>query len=226
MNSQSMNEILRPSGPFNHEFVFLLALITLCVLAYTRRYFGVRLHRHWQAFWNFRLAMQLMREDTVNVLVSFAFGSISVGVLAVALFAGLNYVIELRGAGLSTFSLTAALMVAISATWLRILWIMLLQFISGGMTGLNEYAYCLRVSFLVLGVVLFLPAMCAVFSEPGLTFFFSVLIFLVLLVAQLMTWIRGVQVAIFHNIQLYYLFFYICTLEILPVALIVKYFFT
>lgn len=220
-----MNEILRPSGQFNREVVFIIAFITLCVLAYTRRYFGVRLYRHWQAFWNFRLAMQYMREDNSKSSISLAFGSISVCIVTLALCAAYNNVCDWLGLTWTHSTITAAFAVAITATWLRSIWILLLQFISGGIRGLNEYAFCLRVSFLVQGVVLFLPSLCAVFGEPQWRVFFSVLILLIMLIAQLIQWVRGVQIAIFHNIPLYYLFFYICTLEILPAALVIKFFF-
>lgn len=185
----------------------------------------MRLHRHWQAFWNYRLAMQLMREDTTSGLISFAFGSVSIGILSLALCAGYNNLQKLIWQGYTHSTFLAAIILAISITWLRSVWIILLQFISGGVNGLNEYAYCLKVSFLVQGVILLLPALCAVYGEARWTIFISILILLILLITQFITWVRGVQIAIFHNIQLYYLFFYICTLEILPVALVVKFFF-
>jgi hypothetical protein len=224
MNPELMQEIPRPIGYFHAEWIFLLAFGTLVLLAYTRRYFGARLFRHWQAFWNFRLAMQLMREDATKGTISLAYGCVSAAIISLSIYAGVNNLKQAFWPGSVPYPWLASFAVAAVSTWLRPLWISLIQLVSGGITGLQEYSYCSRVSFLVLGVLLLLPSVVAVYCPPDLMFYSALLIFVLMGITQILIWVRGMQVAIFHHIPLYYLFFYICTLEILPAALVVKFF--
>ncbi|MFM7106728.1 MAG: DUF4271 domain-containing protein, partial [Flavobacteriales bacterium] len=214
----------RPQGHLHNEAIFILALLTLLLLAYTRRYFGTRLMRHWQAFWNFRLAMQLMREDSSTGAISLAYGITSACIITLSVYAGVNNMVDYGQLFKDEFSLTASFSVGFVLTWSRQLWIGALKLVSGGINGLQEYAFCTRMSYLVLGIMLFLPLVCSVYCRPGSLIFFSWLIFSMFAITQLVLWIRGVQLAIFYRIPLYYLFFYICTLEILPGALVLKYF--
>ena len=225
MHPLIMQEVPRPQGHLQNEAIFILVLMTLLLLAYTRRYFGARLIRHWQAFWNFRLAMQLMREDSATGSISLAYGLVSISIITLSVYAGVNNIMDYFGQSeIGEFSLKASFAIGLILTWLRQLWIGAVQMISGGISGLQEYAYCMRISYLVLGILLFIPLVCSVYCRPDSLFYFSLLIIVLFALTQLVLWVRGLQLAIFHRIPLYYLFFYICTLEILPSALVLKYF--
>ena len=226
MHPQQLQEIPRPQGHLNNETVFILALLTLLLLAYTRRYFGARLMKHWQAFWNFRLAMQLMREDSSTGAISLAYGLISACIITLSVYAVVNIMRDGGQLFIGEFSLKASFSLGFILTWSRQLWLGTLKVVSGGINGLQEYAYCSRISYLVLGIMLFFPLICSVYCRPDSLIYFSWLIFSIFAITQLVLWIRGVQLAIFYRIPLYYLFFYICTLEILPGAVVLKYFCT
>jgi len=221
-----MQEILRPSGSFHDELIFFIVLLSLCLLAYTRRYFGIRMYRNWQAFWNIRLALQLMREDTSKGFIPFAFCLLSAIMTSIAVYADIELIQPNTSQFAFAFPVYTSIAIALSMTWIRLIWVKLVQVFSGSIAGLEEYAYYLRVSFLVLGVILFLPVCLAVFGSTLFAFYAAFTLLLLIAIVQIVTWIRGFQFALSYHVPLYYLFFYICTLEILPVALVVKFFFT
>ena len=100
--------------------------------------------------------------------------------------------------------------------------IRLTSFIAGGDFSLSEYLYSMNHLNQVAGLAVIPFMLLTSYYTPGLarwTFAGAVAVFGVLLLYR---WLRGTIHALRAGVPSFYIFFYLCTLEILPLAVAAK----
>jgi hypothetical protein len=90
------------------------------------------------------------------------------------------------------------------------------QYLSDGDFGLSEYAYNINLINRVIGIFLFPLVVFLVYLPKNQSITFWYIAILVVGLMVLYRIIRGILNALQVNVPLFYIFFYICTLEILP----------
>ena len=202
-------------------FVYLFVLFGF--FAWIRMYYGNILMQTIQASTNFQVATRMFKDNSLlqkqldNILYSFYFLSV----------AFLLYLAETRlhlmPYGLSEGQLylfNLLLLVGVFLT--RIVLVNLLGFLFNRTRVFREYLYNVFIFNKLLGITI-LPLLLFMVYTTGLVqeiFYWLVLVTLSLIVA--MRLIRGVVFSFKKDVLLFYMFLYLCALEIVPLALLYK----
>jgi hypothetical protein len=214
-----MNGIVtRPEVTLGEDWMFLVFLFALVTLAYTRRFHPLRITRLWNSTWNVRILRQAIREEPntprANLLfnLSFFFQTALVVYLAIK-FTGIAPL------GYTGFGLYLLFVLGVMAMYLlKTASIRAVQMMADGDFGLTEYEYNVFLINRVIGLLLMpvnmlLAYLPKIFVSPFIgaaVGLYSMMIFYRM--------IRGFVNAAGSGVPVFYIFFYICTLEILPLA--------
>ncbi len=218
-----MNEVLqRPAVNLSEDWMILVFLFALITIAYTRRFHPMRISRLWNSTWNVRILRQAIREEPntprANLLFNISFYLLT----ALVIFLGVKF-FGLSPYGLSGFLLYLSILGGvISAYALKTAGIRIVQIMSDGDYGLAEYEYNLFLINRVIGLFLFPITAFLAYSPLYVIqpFVLSALILFVFMMIYRM--LRGLFNAASSGVPVFYIFFYICTLEILPLIVCLK----
>jgi hypothetical protein len=218
-----MNEFI-PRTPVNlsEDWMILVFLFALVALAYTRRLYPARLERLWRSTWNIRALHQAIREEPNTPRASLFFNISFYLTFSLVLF----LVIKFFGnepLGYSGLGLYAIILGTIMGIYLlKTIGIHVVQILADGDFGLMEYKYNVflinrMIGLMLIPFALFLayapttevqPALWAALSVSGVMIIYRIM--------------RGLINALSMGVPPFYIFFYICTLEILPLAVCFK----
>jgi hypothetical protein len=210
-----MDPVLRPNHQWASDWMLLIFLFTLITAAYTRKHYPFRIHRLWTSTWNVRSLRQAIREEPNTPRSNLLFNVNHSLIMGLFIFLTLQiWQVDLPMPNFVAF-LLAVFIVALGYA-IKLVAIRMVQFLAEGEFGLNEYAYNVNLVNRVVGLVLF-PILVFMVYLPknqsinlwycALFLVFSMLLYRVF---------RGIRHAIEVNVPLFYILFYICTLEILP----------
>lgn len=208
--------VLRPMTQLAEDWMFLVFLLGVLAMAWSRYNLPGRLARAAQSAFNIRLMRQVMREESrtprENVLFNFIFFT------QLALFIYLlckywNITISGIG-GAALYAILFALVIAIYA--LKVLGIAVVQFIANGDFGLSEYRYHTLLVYRLAGIALVPINAIVAYSDLSLSLHLAWASAIVLSFAFAYRLFRGLFTGINSGVSPFYIFFYICTLEILP----------
>jgi len=199
--------------------VFLFALVTL---AYTRRYHPLRISRLWNSTWNVRILRQAIREEPNTPRANLLFNLSFFLMTALVIYLIVKYY-HLTPLGLSGFALYLLLIAGVVGAYLiKTLSIRFVQMIADGDYGLTEYEYNVFLINRVIGLLLFPVTLFLAYSpliviSPFVTF--ALVVFIIMIIYRMF---RGLFNAAGSGVPLFYIFFYICTLEILPLLVFTR----
>jgi hypothetical protein len=208
--------ILRPEIRLAQDWMFPLFLFSLVAIAFVRFSFPYKLPRLVYSMFNIRIFRQMMREELrlsrENILMNAVFflhAALFLYFVAVSFFTK-----ELPFTGVGLYAL---LFVSVAATYgLKTLSIGAVRFIADGDFTLDEYRYATFVSNRF--IVLFLIPLNALIAYCDLTRSLYFIIAVAVLIAATFSYrlIRSSVTALSTGVSLFYIFFYICTLEMVP----------
>ncbi len=218
-----LKPITRISPYLQEDWVFLVLIGILAALAFMRYSYPRMLHRRAEAVVRSRMLLQLMREDMVLshrvAITLFVVFCLSSGLLI--FLTAKNYHWPMGGLSGFNFFLISSGVVMLVYIW-KLLSIRIVQLLFGGNGGLSEY---LNYTFVVnsfLGL-LWLPvvliASVVLKESAGVVL---VVAFACFALAWLVRIIQGVVFALNQGVLLVYIILYLCTLEILPLAVLAK----
>ncbi|NND76672.1 MAG: DUF4271 domain-containing protein [Flavobacteriales bacterium] len=214
---------LRAEYTLGEDWMIGLFALVLAIVAFVKFRHSKKLNKLFDAFQNPRMVRQLMREEQVfansaSVLLDVNFWLM----LSLFMFFLLKRFSELL---YDSFGIHLMWMLM-----LGILAIYLVKFISGLVMGslfdksygIGEYLYNVYIFNKALGLVL-IPVNMALALFP-LRYSVLFLVVAIVIIALLLTFrtIRGLRIGKDNNAKDLYLFLYLCALEFLPLALIVK----
>jgi hypothetical protein len=222
--SELKAETIRPLPLNNSEHSWLTGILVLSFIIYTVTQFlyPKRLKQIFNASFARRYINQLIRdgglfEERITIGLLFIFFSTT----SIIIFQGIQFTlnIELAHPGLTFFGIFIGLL----AFWLlKVSLIKFLGHVFKNQSSAFEYNLTSLVYLEVIGLILLPLSLPVVFQDPNLNSKIGLIIILVGLSINL---IRGFLVGLYNTkFSLFYLILYLCTLEILPLVVVVKIF--
>jgi hypothetical protein len=210
--------------PLHHPaWMFILLFVMLGLLAWIRMYYGSQLFQLFQASANYQVAYRMFKDNSAlqNQLDNILNG------LYYLSFAYFIYMIELRfqwfpytlsGLGLYAFNLLLVMLWNFS----RILLLNLSGFFFESMGIFREYLYNSFIYNKIVGVVL-LPVLIFVVYTRGMVQEAIFWICLAMLAGVVvMRAIRGFVFSSKKDVSIFYMFLYLCALELAPLILLYR----
>jgi hypothetical protein len=213
-----------PRIPFHQPaWLFIFLFILLGSLAWIRIYYGNILTQTLQASANFQIAARMFNDNSLlqrqldNILYFLYF--LSAGFLA--------YVVENRFQ-LFPYGITGIILYFFNLAvlgglfFLRVVLVNLAGLLFNRIRIFREYLYNAFIFNKLLGVIM-LPLLLFVFYTTGpVKEIFHWFTFGIVFVILIMRMIRGVIFSIKKDVSIFYMFLYLCALEIVPLALLYK----
>lgn len=213
---------IRQAVNLSEDWMILVFLFSLVALAYTRRAYPARIARLWNSMWNIRTMRQSIREEPNTPRANLLFN------LSFYLFAALMAYSAIKcfrpdiwtEQGFILYSMLVAAVFLIYL--LKKIVLRFISVIADGDFSLSEYEYSIFLTNRVLGLILF-PTCLAIVYFPVFQAKTILLIAAALMALTLIyRLLRSLLAAAESGVTLFYILFYICTLEILPSALGIK----
>ncbi|MFY7972509.1 MAG: DUF4271 domain-containing protein [Flavobacteriales bacterium] len=217
--------IARQATQLSEDWMFLVFLLVIAPIAWTKATQPGRISRVWQSSINVRLLRQVIREEPNTTMASWILNSAFY--LSGALLIYLTIKFYLFGKyhvslpwGLNGIVLYLFLLVILLITYfIKSLTPSIVAFFSGRDNGLSEYRFTIQLTNRLAVFILFPSALAAAYLPlahaeyailTGLSLWGFALIYRLL---------RASLNAIQSGIPVFYILFYICTLEILPILI-------
>lgn len=211
----------RHDALFAEDWVFVLFVGCLAMVAYGRYFEPRQIRRIWSNIFNIRLMRQEMREETQHRRASvmyFLLFTISLSLLIQ--FSGFE-LLQSKLPGWNDYLVFLLLVGVVGVTYLvKGATTLLISHLAGGDFSLSEYRYSFYLINQLAGLVLFPVVVMAAYTAGAASDFILAGGAALFAVLVLYRWARGILNALNKGVPLFYIFFYICTLEILPIALI------
>lgn len=210
---------LRVIDPFGTAWVSVALVLVMVLLAYVNVASPRKWRLVWSSFFTLRLGRQVIRED-IDLQDRTLIGLLGAALLVLALF-GYQLAERPEAAvhGLPLFVRLLGLVVAGIVAQVLLLRLINLLFQADG--GLEEYLYTVVLIIVMLGLLL-LPLVALMAYQPdwrpALRTFGLLLVGLTLMYR----WFRAMWIGVGEGVPSRHVFLYLCTAEILPVALVVQ----
>jgi hypothetical protein len=211
---------LRPPIHFFEDWMVIVLLVLLSLMAYFNVVYPTKMKNVFKAFRSDIAMRQFMREET-NIPRPYLFLTFQHAVLM-----GLLWVLFYQAFIYSTalpwwVSLVSALSVLLiyGLKWISF---QLVKWFSEGDFTLTEYQYRTFSTNRLLAILLYPLIILAALSSIQHAYIY--IGGTAIVIGLLISWriLKGAWVAFTNNVPLFYIFFYICTLEILPMLIGVK----
>ncbi len=206
------------------NWVFFSGIFVFIILLIIQTYYRKQLASVNSALVNMQLADKLMREKNILLKRLYFFLSLiyflSLAFFFFRVFSFLNINIQ----GYNGFSLFIFLFAIISLTLLiRIGVNKIVAFIFDAVVVFKEYEFNNQIIHRNLGLLLLPILLSSYFVPDSITNLVFIIATVLLIVATIFRYFKAVQLLLKHNIVLFYSILYLCTLEILPLLVGVKF---
>lgn len=213
--------IVRQPENLSEDWMILVFVFTLACLAYTRKVHPARISRLWNSMWNIRTMRQTIREEPNTPRANLLFNTVFYLQAALVVYSGVKCfrpAFSLNGA--LTYLAIVAILFGIYL--LKRITLRGISLLSSGDFSLNEYEYSIFLTNRMLGLVLFPLGLCIAYFP--ITQATVLIIAGGILIATAISYrlIRSILTAVESGVTPFYILFYICTLEILPTAIGIK----
>jgi hypothetical protein len=213
--------IVRQPENLSEDWMILVFVFTLVCLAYTRKVHPARISRLWNSMWNIRTMRQTIREEPNTPRANLLFNTVFYLQAALVVYSGVKCfrpAFSLNGA--LTYLAIVAILFGIYL--LKRITLRGISLLSAGDFSLTEYEYSIFLTNRMLGLVLFPLGLCIAYfpitQAAGLIITGGIIIATTILYRL----IRSILTAVESGVTPFYILFYICTLEILPTAIGIK----
>jgi len=212
---------LRSAVNLSEDWMILVFLFALVSLAYTRKVHPTRLSRLWNSMWNIRTMRQTIREEPNTPRANLLFNTVYYFQAGLIVYSGIKcFKPSIQLQGLWSFLCMVGVLFAIYFT--KKISLRIISILSDGDYSLSEYEYSIFLTNRLLGLILFPLGLAAVyfpvFQAQGVIVASAVLVGTAIVYRLL----RSILTAVESGVTPFYILFYICTLEILPSALGLK----
>jgi len=213
--------ILRQAVNLSEDWMILVFLFTLISLAYTRKVHPARISRLWNSMWNIRTMRQIIREEPNTPRANLLFNSVFYLQAALVVYGGVKcFRPDIHVNGLLTYAGVVAVLFGIYL--LKRITLRGISLLSAGDFSLTEYEYSVFLTNRMLGLVLFPLGLCIAYFPV----YQAKTLILVggISIATSISYrlFRSFLTAVESGVTPFYILFYICTLEILPTAIGIK----
>lgn len=208
------------------SWIFISLLFAISIYALIRQYSNRKLTLYINSFFTSRFTGQLMREEsgifnriTIGLLVAFVLIS---GIFVIQVMDYNNSMVKDSGL-ITKYALVCAAIVAVYS--IKFIFIKLFGFIFKMNVLINDYIYYVILINIVIGMALLPVVIGYEFFDRISNKIWVYSGFAIMAILLIFRIVRGVELGIGKvKISMLYIFLYLCTLEILPILLIVKLF--
>lgn len=217
--------MLQPIASYNlaDEWLSALLLLVVLVLSWVKVNYGKRIPRMFGAILNTRLLRQLMREELVfSHRASIGLMGCFLVVISVLMYEA-DKLFGLRlflADGIVLWFGYLAIGVLMIA--LKSLSVLIVQSLSGGDFGLGEYQYTGVLVYKANGLILLPFVMLGAYLSQSTARYVVLCGGAIYAIGLIIRLLRGISGAIENRIPPFYIFLYLCTLEILPLVLVFR----
>lgn len=212
---------LRHAYNLSEDWMVVIFLFSLVGLAYNRRVHPARILRLWKGMWNVRSMRQTMREDPNTPRSNLLFNATYYPNASLIAFAAVKlFRPQFSMNGILLYAILLAVLLGIYL--LKQLTIYAVGLLSDGDFSLDEYGYHVFLTNRLLGLLLFPLAAFIVYFPTQQAEYLLLAGLGVVAVFIAYRIIRSLITALESGVTPFYILFYICTLEILPTALGIK----
>lgn len=219
-----MNEIiLRPPTRLAEDWMFLVPILSLIIIAYSKSVYPNRFKNMWRSTYNAILLRQMIREES-NIPKEYILHFANYVMLSgLALFSVFK-LFEIPVFGLSGVMLYLASCGIITLLYfIKGIGVTITSFVINGDFTLSEYRYVVFLVNRIMGAVLLPLVIMLVYGPLNQARYYLIAIAAVLILAYLYRVGKGLINALRSGVGVFYIFFYICTLEILPIIISTKF---
>jgi hypothetical protein len=218
--ARAMEGIERSAFILGNTWIVLTILFCMALLAYVHKAYPARFGKLFRATFNERITRQVMREEMVfshrASLILMLIAGIATSLNLELLRANLNKSIPNIGSFLMILLLLTA------AYFARQGMRALLNILLSSKSGLSEFNFVSSLIYKVLGLVLIPIAVISSLVEKKLSLFFLGAFLVAMILAALFRWYRAWRIGRQAGGAIYHLLIYLCTLEILPLLVVIK----
>jgi hypothetical protein len=216
---------LRHAVNLSEDWMIVIFLFSLLGIAYNRSVHPARILRLWKGMWNVRSMRQSMREDPNTPRSNLLFNITYYANTALIAYAAVKlYRPELSLHGIMLYVILIAVLMGVY--FLKQITIYAVGLLSDGDFSLDEYGYHVFLTNRLLGLILFpMAALIVYFPIYQAEYILLAGVGIVILFIAYRI-IRSLLTALESGVTPFYILFYICTLEILPSALGIKWLIT
>lgn len=218
-----MEPTLRPDIQLAQDWMFLVFFFSLAALTYVKFSFPYKLPRIVYSMFNIRIFRQMMREEPrlsrENVIMNVVF------FLQAALFLYFGAVLLWQDfAFVSGILLYLLLLVSTAVVYgLKTFSINAVRFIADGDFTLDEYRYATFVSNRFVAIFLLPLNTFIAYSERTSALYIMFAVAGLIAATYVYRIVRSSITALSTGVGLFYIFFYICTLEMVPLLVSLKF---
>lgn len=219
-----MNEIiLRPPTRLAEDWMFLVLVLSCVVIAYSKSVYPSRFKNMWRSVYNAILLRQMIREES-NIPKEYLLHQVNFYILSGLALYGLLTLQKITIFGLGGFALFLLCASGIALVYLlKAAGVYIASFVIDGDFSLSEYRYIVFLLNRILSILLLPVVALLVYSPLYLAKSYLIAIGALVLLSYLYRIGKGLVNALRSGVGVFYIFFYICTLEILPVIITTKF---
>ncbi len=203
--------------------MLFVLLFVLLMIVWLRVNYPLRFKMLYETVVNVRILRQKMNEESANVHRStIIFTSIFLVTFSLYLFLlSKSFGLELFGNN-SLVAFLKIIAIVISAYTIKFIGITIINTIVDADFGLLEYRFSVLQLSNAVGILLLPIVLISAYISQSTSWYCLILGAIIILSLFLFRIIRGVINSVQHQAPVFYIILYLCTLEILPIVLIVK----
>lgn len=223
MISEGAIPVFRNIGTSPPDWLFIYLLALFGYIAWIRYFYGNIFTQTIQASTNFQVATRMFKDNSVlqkqldNILYSFYF--LSIAFLMVIVERKLQlYPYGFQEAGLVLFNLA----ILLGVFFVRIVVVNLTGFLFNRVRIFREYLYNSFIFNKLIGFIILPLLLFMVYTTGFIQEVFHWLAFATITIIIVIRVIRGIIFSLKKEVLIFYMFLYLCALEIIPLALLYR----
>ena len=203
--------------------MFLVMILSCVIIAYSKSVYPNRFKSMWRSVYNSILLRQMIREES-NIPKEYLLHQINFYILSGLALYGLLTVYNISFWGLHGFLLYLVCGALVATVYLvKAAGVYVSSFVIDGDFSLSEYRYIVFLLNRILSILILPLVALLIYSPLHLAKPFLIAIGALILLYYLYRIGKGLLNALRSGVGVFYIFFYICTLEILPVIITTKF---
>jgi len=217
--------IVRQATQLSEDWMILVFLLVIAPLAWTKATQPGRLNRVWQSSINVRLLRQVIREEPNTTTATWVLNSSFYLSASLLVYLAVKFYLigkyqmtlpwELKGVLLYLVLLAGVVI----TYFIKSLTPSIVSFFSGKDSGLSEYRFTIHLTNRLAVFILFPSSLAAAYLPLAQAEYAILAGLLLWLSAVIYRLLRASLNALQSGVPVFYILFYICTLEILPILI-------
>jgi len=224
IKTEIKEKIVKKKKSIFPQWLIAIFLISLIIIAWTNYYYSKYLRQLFKAFINLRASLKLY--EASNILIGRSSTALTFNffiIMSLTLFLFIEYFIKIKIT--PNFMFLALFLMIIIIYFIKNFFIFLLGKIVNISKTAAIYNYNIGIYNQVLGIII-APLLLFVtyFNVKYILIFFGIILITLLLI-YIARVVRTIKIFLYEHFSLLYLFLYLCIVEILPLFILLKFYY-